>query len=55
MTTLRCMNKDCKKEFPVAARKYVRKKTQGFPQPEVELIVYACCPYCHCIDLEEVK
>lgn len=52
MTTLKC--KKCKKEFPVAARKYVRTQTQGFPV-EVEQFSYACCPYCHCIDLEEVK
>lgn len=49
--TLKC--KDCGKEFPIAARKEVKKKSQGFPVDEVMLIVYPVCPHCLSINIKE--
>lgn len=51
--------KGCGRTFPIPARISVEKKLTGKPNPWDEstrtVVEKACCPYCECIEFEEVK
>lgn len=61
MASYQCNNPDCKRTFPLPAR--IEKTTKenlmpSFPgqtESKYTTIITACCPFCNCIDISEVK
>ena len=54
----KCKNPECLKTFHVLARISIEKRPPPTFSPDAPtrvIVEIACCPYCQCIEFEEVK